>query len=646
MTKVITLPGQEIEEIEEETLETVGGETKTNKTKSSVIKAPFPVSKVGGKEVAIKGDLKLGETQTDFDAETNTTVVTKRLEKGYEQTFTTVLPDGRTKTQTKTFFDPIDVPGDEEEEEIEEYEEIHTSSATKSTTTSSGNNIPSDVQKPAGGPPPSKETTAAQTTKVTETQAKTTENKTTVEQQQTKDQQKNTKEQTVVKTIPKGKQEITTTVNPDGKSQTTTRTIFNPDEEEETEEYEETHLFEPGQKKKTTTTTTSGGKPKPEQPKVPAKTSQVTTVAVPSTKNPSDNVLARKVVTKGDEEIEITEEHTETEFSPTKKTTKTTSLHQVDPLAPKLDPKGKTTVTQVVIPGSENKVVSCSNDSKDSSGKQILSKKNPSGTQEITKTTSADGKKTSVQVTTTMNPEELNIEETETTNIIGDKTITTTRTEVPIPGKKTVKVTPGPTIVTKGPKTTTTTTTTIQPVGEDKITVTKKKVDKGLETTTRTETKDGKTKKETHTQFEPIFHPPVSDDEEIEEYEERTETHAPVKTKTTSTTRGPAPGAPKPKVSIPMQPGTPSITEATPSSTSPSLGNPINSAGLQVTLAQPETPPATAAKKKVASPTAPSSDASSKAKEVVAPVAPVPPPRKKETNAAKKSIAKTDTTKK
>lgn len=535
LTKVTTIPGLETEEIEEECTETVAGESKTNKTKSQVVKSPFAVSRLpGGLDVSMKEPLALGQERTEFDKTTNTTIVTKRIANGYEQTFTTITPEGKTKVSSKTFFDPVAVQGEEEEEEIEEYAEIetHGKGATQATILTS---------KPVAAKPQVKE----QTNKSKDSKS--------VTKVATNVVSKDPKTSTTIKEIPRGKQEITETVTPDGKSQTKIRTIYDPEEQEETEEYEETHTFEEQPKRRTTTTTTVAKNPA--APVAPKRNATSTTVAVaPNGGKPADNVRARKVVTKGDEEIEITEEHTETEFTPTRKTTVNTSVTASNPNAPKLDPKGKTTVTKVVIPGSQSTTNSRSNLA---DGKQIVSKKLPSGTQEISKTTAPDGT-TKMQVTTTVKPEELHIEETETTNIIGDKTITTTRTEVPIPGKRIVKQLPPQKVEGSGTKTKTTTTTTTMPVGEDKITTTTKRVDKGTETSVKTETKDGKSKTETRTKFDPIFYPAESEDEEIEEYEEETQTFAPVKTKTTTTTRIPATDANKKKPdassSKPVQP--------------------------------------------------------------------------------------------
>lgn len=536
LTKITTMPGEETEEIEEETTETIDGETKTNKSKSQVVKAAFPVSKLpNGKEIPIKPNMKAGESTTDYDEETKTTVVTKRLANGYEQAFSTITPEGNNKSWTKTFFDPVPVAGDEEEEEIEEYEEIQETAATKKKTTTTDK---AAVQKD-GAAGVAKPDAKKVTTKNTATNPAAPSEKKTVTTTSTVPPPAKPKvtpsEKTVVKNIPHGKQETTTTIDAQGRETTKIHTMTDlPNEAEEYEEYEETHITEEQPKTKKTTTTTTAA-PQKKQAVVPAgtKNNPTTTVAVPGARNPKDNVLARKVVSKGEEEIQITEERTETEFSPTKKTSATTTV--VPSTGEKLDPKGKTTVNKVVIPGSQSTVTTKTNEQ---DGKQIVVKKGPSGTQNISKTTAPDGSQ-KVQVTTTVNPEEMHIEETETTNIIGDKTITTTRTEVPIPGKKIVKQVPAQKVEGAGTKTKTTTTTTTMPVGVDRKTTTTKRVDNGTEVNVKTETKDGKTREETRTKFDPIYHPAVSDEEEIEEFEEETQTFAPVKTKTTTTSRVP-----------------------------------------------------------------------------------------------------------
>lgn len=120
--KIVTYPGEEITEIEE--VEEVDGQTMS--IKRTVIGSENKEVQPKPKSLAeIKKEptvLVPGFKTVEFDEKTNSTIVTEKTTTGHQQTITTVQEDGTKKIQIKTFYDPVEVSGDEEEEET--YEEI------------------------------------------------------------------------------------------------------------------------------------------------------------------------------------------------------------------------------------------------------------------------------------------------------------------------------------------------------------------------------------------------------------------------------------------------------------------------------------------------------------------------------------------
>ncbi len=141
--KIVTYPGEEtteIEEIEEVDGQTVsvkrtvvGGETK------AVEPQPNTLAEIKNEPVV----LVPGYRTVEIDEKTNSTTVTEKTTTGYQKTITTVQEDGTKKIQTKTFYDPVDIPGEVEEEET--YEETETFEPGTKTTTVTTITGPKDV---------------------------------------------------------------------------------------------------------------------------------------------------------------------------------------------------------------------------------------------------------------------------------------------------------------------------------------------------------------------------------------------------------------------------------------------------------------------------------------------------------------------
>lgn len=319
--KIRTLEGTKYEEVEEwESTEIDGKKTEKHSKRSTPSKpiASNPDKKQSAAAEAALKDLVSqeivivpGHTKVEFDEKTNTKTITEKTTTGHQVTTLTTFPDGRTKTQTRTFYDPISVPvGEDEYEEEEEEEEIieesYVPSSTTTQTTSNTNknqqlqNIDhkqvskntsnvSTVGEQTKTSTQSKQVTQQQST-VTQQQSTKTTSQTQVQSQSTKSQTEqqsikntqntqNTKNTQIVKkddntnkqvaipnqprtTIVKKKLdtgeeiEIHTTISEDGLSKSCRRIVTKPAEELEVTEYEETHTYEPGEVKIRTTTKT------------------------------------------------------------------------------------------------------------------------------------------------------------------------------------------------------------------------------------------------------------------------------------------------------------------------------------------------------------------------------------------------------
>lgn len=286
--KIVTYPGEETTEIEE--IEEVDGQTMSVKRtvvgseKKAVQPKPRTLAEIKNEPVV----LVPGYRTVEIDEKTNTTTVTEKTTTGYQQTITILQEDGTKKTQTKTFYDPVEIPGEEEEEETyEEFEtfEPATEKTTVKTITEAKDAVDCSVSKKDTEPKITeiKSKVDEQSATVTEvsdsaTSAKQTEVQQTQEQcsQKVKQQEetKDTKEEkdttvttsdvkglqlvlaapagpaslTQKKTTTEGKEiEVTTTVSEDGKTKTLRKTVRQPSEEIEIEETEETESYEPGE---------------------------------------------------------------------------------------------------------------------------------------------------------------------------------------------------------------------------------------------------------------------------------------------------------------------------------------------------------------------------------------------------------------
>ncbi|XP_037046116.1 mucin-5AC isoform X7 [Bradysia coprophila] len=185
-----------------------------------------------------------GHQKVEFDKETNTTTVTEKTTTGYQQTITTVTPDGRTIVQTKVFYDPIP------SEQVEQAE------TTTTTTVTEVSDVPISKDNPETQQPTEVHEQCVETVKTTEAVKETEETTTT----DGKDLQlalaapAGQTSLTQKKTTAGGKEiEVTAVVSEDGKTKTLRKTTRQPSEEIEIEEYEETQSYEPGEVKVITT---------------------------------------------------------------------------------------------------------------------------------------------------------------------------------------------------------------------------------------------------------------------------------------------------------------------------------------------------------------------------------------------------------
>lgn len=181
-----------------------------------------------------------GHQQVEFDADTNTKTVTERTTTGYQQTITIVSDEGLVKTLVKTFFNPVEIAGEETiEEEEETYEEvIETTEPTTRTTTTKTTTGRSDlVEQQQQQQNTSQSSQDKQTTQVISARELP---KSTITKRQI------------------GEEEVRyeTVVSEDGKTTTTRKIVTTPGEEIEIVEYEEQEVTEPRELKVVTTTKT------------------------------------------------------------------------------------------------------------------------------------------------------------------------------------------------------------------------------------------------------------------------------------------------------------------------------------------------------------------------------------------------------
>lgn len=529
--KVITYPEKEIEITDTETIEYVGAtQTKTTRNVSSkelppsskpaAIQPSKPVTQVVQKNEQSGQPAKRPITQiipkegdiVEFDEKTNTTIVTRKTEKGHEKIYTTVNPDGTKKQQIKTFFDTVVIPGEEEEEEeYEEYETYEDSPTKKiiTTSTTSGTKTTS-----------TESTTDCKTTTVNQNKTTSSDNSQiqTTQQKNEKIQKteptpgkkpitqvvpkkgdivefdKSTNTTIVTRKIVNGHEKIYTTVNADGTMKQQVKTFYDsvvvPGDEEEEEEYEETVTNTPSIKT-TTTTTTSGTKTNSTQ-----STTDCKTMTVNQNKTTSDN-----------RQIQITEQQ----------------LNQ-----------------QVVATQPQKKT-------------SVVKRETEHGSEEIVKTVTTDGKITTTNKKKTVSKPEEEIEIEETEEVTEPRPYKVVTKQIPMLSTvdTRLKNTQTQAVEQQTRRTSVTSTTTSQRTqqqsttiiaeqqihGQPVTSVVSKKTTSGSEQITTTVNADGTIKKQTQK-----FQNPKTthgeneiEEEEIEEYEEETIEPGVVKTTTKTT---------------------------------------------------------------------------------------------------------------
>lgn len=294
--KIHTLEGSKFEEIEE--YETTQSGEKKNVKYSKRTTPKSPAAEAALKALVSQEIVVVpGHTKIEFDESTNTKTITEKTTSGHQVTTIITFPDGRTKTQTRTFFDPISVPVDEEEyEEEEETEEVIEEDyipSTQNTQVTNKQNVDQKQVKNTSNVSTVGEETKTSTqvkqvsqqqTTVTQQKSSKTTSETQMHSQSTKTQQteqqriqntqnvdnkqiiqrdNNPNNQVAVPNQPRttvvkkrldtGEEiEIHTTVSADGLSKSCRRIVTNPAEEMEVTEYEETHTFIPGERKQVT----------------------------------------------------------------------------------------------------------------------------------------------------------------------------------------------------------------------------------------------------------------------------------------------------------------------------------------------------------------------------------------------------------
>lgn len=537
--KVVTYPEKEIEITDTETIEYVGAKaTKTTRNVSSKelppSSKPAAIQPKQATQVVQKNTPSTGEQQpakrpitqivpkegdiVEFDESTNTTIVTRKTEKGHEKIYTTVNPDGTKKQQIKTFFDTVVIPGEEEEEEeYEEYETFENEPSKKITTTTTT----------AGTKTTSTESTTDSKTMIVEQSKKTASDKSQIQitEQQTKKNQKtepapgkkpitqvvpqkgdivefdkSTNTTIVTRKIVNGHEKIYTTVNADGTMKQHVKTFYDSvvvPGDEETEEYEETETLTNTPSKKITTTTS---------------TSNAKAISTQSTTDSKIMTVNQNKTTTSDSQIQITEQQ----------------LNQ-----------------QIVLASQPQKKTS------------VVKRETEHGSEEIVKTITTDGKTTTTNKKKTVSKpeEEIEIEEYEETTEPQARPLKVVTKQIPmlstvdtrLKNTQTSQATEQQTRRTSVTSTTTSQRTQNQSTtiiaeqqihGQPLTSVVSKKTTSGSEQITTTVNADGTTKKQTQRYQNPktTHGDNEIEEEEVEEYEEEIIQPGETTVKTTTTT--------------------------------------------------------------------------------------------------------------
>lgn len=286
--KIVTYPGEETEEVEEWETTEVGDEKteshrKVGGDKKSVVKPAQPKAPLQPPPSKSEVVIVPGHTKVEYHPITGAKIVIEKTTTGTQQTITTVLPDGRTTIQVKTFFDAVEIQ-DEVEEEEETWEETETVEpglkTTTTTTTGAGNQ--SELQKAITEEQHVSSTQALSSKNIEvssvekKQQQQSTQVTKLVQESSVTSKQESQRTQvvkhdesnlqvavseptitTVKKMLPSGEEvELQTVVSADGRSTTKRKVVNKPGEEIEIEETEETHTYEPGEVKITTTSKT------------------------------------------------------------------------------------------------------------------------------------------------------------------------------------------------------------------------------------------------------------------------------------------------------------------------------------------------------------------------------------------------------
>lgn len=538
--KVVTYPEKEIEITDTETIEYVGAKaTKTTRNVSSKelppSAKPAAIQPKQATQVIQQNAPSTGEQQpakrpitqivpkegdiVEFDESTNTTIVTRKTEKGHEKIYTTVNPDGTKKQQIKTFFDTVVIPGEEEEEEeYEEYETFENSPSKKITTTSttSGTKTTStesttDCKTMTVN---QNKTTASDNSQIQITQQQTDKKQKTVPAPGKKpitqvipqkgdivEFDKSTNTTIVTRKIVNGHEKIYTTVNADGTMKQQVKTFYDSvvvPGDEETEEYEEEEtLTNTPSKKITTTTSTSNAK-------------AISTQSTTDSKTMSVN--QNKTTTSDNSQIQITEQQ----------------LNQ-----------------QIVLASQPQKKTS------------VVKRETAHGSEEIVKTITTDGKTTTTNKKKTVSKpeEEIEIEEFEEVTEPQARPLKVVTKQIPmlstidtrLKNTQTNQATEQQTRRTSVTSTTTSQRTQNQSTtiiaeqqihGQPKTSVVSKKTTTGSEQITTTVNADGTTKKQTQRYQNPktTHGDNEIEEEEVEEYEEEIIQPGETVVKTTTTT--------------------------------------------------------------------------------------------------------------
>lgn len=255
--KIITYHGVETEETEETEEIEIDGKIVSRKVNTADPKKQIIVKKDEKKVKEMPAEAKsfleseiLETDKVERDEKTNTTTITRKTATGYQQKIITVDERGLTKTQIKTFYDPVEVAGEEEEEEeeIEETETIIPAAKRTTTITTKKKTLPSST------------TTITDETKLgSETHVTTDTKSSTVVIPNEKSEKDNVSEKIVSDNHPKGEpvEKIIYEIDAEGRQIQKKITVYPGKESEEQETSKEVQKADVSKKITTQITTTT-----------------------------------------------------------------------------------------------------------------------------------------------------------------------------------------------------------------------------------------------------------------------------------------------------------------------------------------------------------------------------------------------------